>query len=364
MVSKGIGVAARAFALAVLLVLTGCGSEGLRRGTLHFGMDDAPEGKRIYFPAGSEVPRYFFAGQLIGEQNFKHDEEPPGFFKWLSNLIVGEDAPRVLQRPQGVAFDEASGRIFVTDISRAMLWVFDPQAGQLLEWTNGIEARPWLAPTGIAVGEQGEVFVADADMGLIAHLDAKGVPQAPIGKGVLTRPNGVAYDRAGKRLFVADTGAHDIKVFDREGRLMQSYGAHGDGPGEFNAPIYLVLHRGDIYVADAHNARVQVLDAETGVARRSIGGRGIFLGQMTRPKGVAVDSEDNVYVVDSMYDHVLVYNSRGEFLLPIGGTGPETTSFYLPGGLAIDSHDRVFVADTFNGRITILQFLGGDYRHE
>lgn len=330
---------------------------------MHFGMDDAPEGKHVYFPGGDEVPRYAFAGQLIGEQNFKH-EEARGFLKWLGDLILGEDAPRMLLRPQGVAIDEESGRIYVSDISRAIVWVFDPKAGQLLELANGIEARPWMSPTGIAVGEGGEVFVADADMGLVAHLDASGAPLAPIGRGVLKRPNGVAYDRAGKRLFVADTGAHDIKVFDRDGRLIQSYGAQGDKLGEFNAPTYIVLRRGDLYVADSNNARIQILDAESGVARRTVGARGTFVGQLVRPKGVDVDSEGNIYVVESLHDHLLVYNNAGDFLLPIGGTGPATANFYLPGGLAIDSRDRVFIADTFNGRITILQYLGGDQRHD
>jgi len=93
---------------------------------------------------------------------------------------------------------------------------------------------------------------------------------------------------------------------------------------------------------------------------RNIGARGLTVGSLVRPKGVAVDSEGNVYVVESYYDHLLVFNRRGEFLMPIGGVGQETGKFYLPAGVWVDGRNRVFVADMFNGRVMVFQFLGGE----
>ena len=78
-----------------------------------------------------------------------------------------------------------------------------------------------------------------------------------------------------------------------------------------------------------------------------------------RPKGVGVDSEGNVYVIESYYDSMLVYSNRSEFLLSIGGTGTATGRFYLPAGVWVDSKNRVFIADLFNGRVVMFQFLGG-----
>ena len=75
--------------------------------------------------------------------------------------------------------------------------------------------------------------------------------------------------------------------------------------------------------------------------------------------GVGVDGEGNVYVVESYYDSLLVFSPRGEFLLPIGGTGTATGRFYLPAGVWVDSRNRVHVADMFNGRVVLFQFLGG-----
>jgi len=62
-----------AIALAAgTVLLSGCASGPPPR--LHFGMEEAPEGKRVLFPSQPEVPRYFYAGQLTGESNFKYEE--------------------------------------------------------------------------------------------------------------------------------------------------------------------------------------------------------------------------------------------------------------------------------------------------
>ena len=38
------------------------------RGRLHYGLADAPEGERLLWPQPPEVPRYMYAGMLLGEQ--------------------------------------------------------------------------------------------------------------------------------------------------------------------------------------------------------------------------------------------------------------------------------------------------------
>jgi hypothetical protein len=66
-----------------------------------------------------------------------------------------------------------------------------------------------------------------------------------------------------------------------------------------------------------------------------------------------------VYVVESYYDHMLIYNGDGQFLMPLGGTGSGTGRFFLPAGVWTDDRSRVFVADMFNGRVVVFSFMGG-----
>lgn len=374
--------------LAVVL-LTGCATR--EPAVLDFGVGASPELKRLMWPPAEDIeatrdtrdmeavaangtspqPRYVYAGQLTGEENFRRarvtDETLGGSLSaaldWIVGLVAGERAQMILQRPQSGVVDEA-GRILVTDTSRQAVYVFDQVAGRLDVWENAVGLTRFASPAGIALGEAGTIYVADAELGLVARLDRKGNSLGPVGRGELRRPVGVAFDAMTRRLYVADTYAHDIKVFDAEGRLLRTLGERGEAPGKFNFPTYLTLAKGRLYVTDTMNWRIQVLDAETGEPLRVIGERGLHVGNLVRPKGVAVDDEGNIYVVESYFDHLLVFNKNGEFLLPIGGTGKEIGKFFLPSGVWADAHNRIFVSDMFNGRVVLFQYLGGGAESE
>lgn len=339
-------------------LLAGCAGDGPIRGRLHLGLDDAPEGRRLLWPAAPEVPRYLYAGTLIGEPNFVAPGDGGALSalgRWIAGLDDRPEAPTVLQRP-GVVVGDDAGRLYVGDASRQAVFVFDEAAGALHVWERADGLRRFRAPAGVApAGER--VYVADAELGAVYVLDRAGEPRAVIGRGQLKRPTGLARDPASGLLYVADTYAHDIKVYDDTGALVRTLGRRGSGEGEFNYPTHLAFARGELYVCDSANQRVQVWGAEG--PRRRIGTRGLYLGDLVRPKGVAVDGEGNVYVVESYYDSLLVFSPQGEFLLPIGGTGTATGRFYLPAGVWVDARNRVHVADQFNGRIVMFQFLGG-----
>ena len=73
--------------------------------------------------------------------------------------------------------------------------------------------------------------------------------------------------------------------------------------------------------------------------------------------GVAIDSEGHVYVVDSFFDTVQVFDRQGEFLLDFGGEGIEDGALWLPTGICIDSEDRIYVSDSYNKRVQVFQYL-------
>lgn len=348
----------RAACLAgVLLALTtGCAS-GPRVLEYDTGGQQAP----LFFPRGAEVPRYLYLGELTGENNFRRpDGETRGaarkLFHWLVGLVGGVPHALELQRPQAGYTDE-QGRVFVTDVSRAAVFVFDAAAGELRLWEEAVPKTRFRAPVGIAAGPRGSVLVADAELGLVARLDAEGRPQAAFGKGVLKRPTGLARDAGRGLVYVADTHAHDVKVFDDDGELIEILGGHGDGAGQFNFPTHLAFGGDRLFVTDTLNARIQVYSYDQQL-EQTFGKRGMYVGNLVRPKGVAADDEGNIYVVESLYDTLLVFSAEGQLLLSLGGTGKEAGRFYLPAGVWADRRNRIYVADMFNGRVSVFQFLG------
>lgn len=96
---------------------------------------------------------------------------------------------------------------------------------------------------------------------------AGGAAAAPVGAGVpgdnFSRPTGVAFDTAGN-IFVADGwGGNNARVakFDRNGTFLKSWGSRGTGPGQFGGLHDIAVDaRGNVYVADRANRRVQVFD--------------------------------------------------------------------------------------------------------
>lgn len=353
---------AAAAALTMALLLAGCAAAEKPR--FELGLDATAETRRLMWPAArtGEVPRYFYAGELTGDENFvqpaRATRSALDLLADFFEIVRGEAPPRRLYRPQAGVVDE-TGRILVTDLGRSAVYVFDEPSATLTVWEQADGNRGFVAPVGIALGPAGQVFVADAELGLVARLDREGNALSPIGKGQLARPTGLAFDAATGRLFVTDTREHKVKVFDLEGKLLAAWGEFGEGPGQLNFPTHLALAGSRIYVSDTLNARIQTFSTADGRWLGHVGRRGLYIGNLVRPKGVAVDGEGNLYVIESYFDHLLVFNRQGDFLMPIGGVGERAGRFHLPAGVWTDARNRVFIADTLNARVSVFQYLGG-----
>ena len=312
------------------------------------------------WPGPPETARLEYAGLLLGEQNFvRSGPESTGtrFLRWLTGL--GDGDARILQlvRPQTGIVD-SRGRILVTDGGNPSIFVFDEANGSYEVWHEAMSGLDFLSPVGIAEHPAGGYLVVDADIGSIFFLSPDGVPQGRFTTDELLRPTGLAIDAQSGEVYVADKGASQVKVYSARGSLLRTIGEPGTGPGQLNAPLHVHVSGDKLFVSDALNASIQVYAKDDGYSLGQIGRRGLYVGNLVRPKGVTTDSDGNVYVVESYHDHLLIYNQGGEFLLPIGGTGNEIGHFYLPAGVWSDGRDRIFVADMFNARVVIFRYVG------
>ena len=81
------------------------------------------------------------------------------------------------------------------------------------------------------------------------------------------------------------------------------------------------------------------------------GSEGTGNGEFVEPHGVAVDSLDNVYVVERLNSRVQKFDSNGNFITKWGSEGTGEGQFNIPEGIDIDSSGNVYVADTHNSLI-------------
>ena len=103
------------------------------------------------------------------------------------------------------------------------------------------------------------------------------------------------------------------------------------------------------------NFRVQSFDMH-GEFEGSIGSIGDSSSGLFRPKGIGLDSENHLYLVEGLTGSVQVFDHDGQLLYTFGGRGTSLGEFQLPAGIFIDRDDRIYVADSYNHRIQVFQY--------
>jgi DNA-binding beta-propeller fold protein YncE len=313
------------------------------------------------WPAPPAVPRYAFIGHIYGESNLRDEVQNRSSLARFWAAVVGLDVKKKsmldVVRPQQVTTDN-KGKVYVTDPGLQSIFVFDEILQEFVVWNERSLDFSLPSPIGIVHAED-SIWVTDSELALVYRLSLNGEVLSSFGRDVLKRPTGISFDPQGRRFFISDTDAGDIKLFNMRGELIDTWGSAGSDAGQFNHPTYLVYRQGRLYVADSLNARIQIFDHQ-GQFIRVVGQRGLYVGNFSRPKGIALDSDGNVYVSESYYDYLLIYNQQGELLMSIGGSGPAAGQFSQPTGIWVDDRDRVFVSDMLNGRISMFQYLGSN----
>jgi tripartite motif-containing protein 71 len=172
------------------------------------------------------------------------------------------------------------------------------------------------------------------------------------GEGQFKGPEGVFPSPKGE-LYVVDTNNHRVQVFDFKGNYKRQFGKYGSGPGEFNLPGQGSADKlGNLYISDPGNHRIQVFDKNERHLY-DIGQAGTQPGQLLHPIDAFVDDKnDRVLVVDLMGRKVVVYDKAGRFLNEIGKGGTGVGEFLAPHSVVYDEEsDSVFVSDMVGDHI-------------
>lgn len=315
---------------------------------------------RLVFPPPPDEARIEYLGTLSRIQDLRGG--PPGFFRRLFDAAMGrqESEALLLARPFGVA--AGKGLVYASDSTAGVVVVFDRVLKKA--WPLGRDsAQAALSnPMGLALDREGRLYVADSVAAKIMVYDTQGRFLSAIGKkgageGMLSRPVGLAWDRVLNRILVSDAALGRVLAFSPQGEYLSQIGSKGDQQGQFSVPVGLAVDsKGRVIVADSILCRVQVFDA-AGRFLSAFGSSGDTLGHFGRPKGLAVDSDDNIYVVDSLFSVVQIFDAQGRLLMHFGREGDMAGTFQIPTSIAIDELDGIHVADSMNRRVEEYRYL-------
>jgi DNA-binding beta-propeller fold protein YncE len=162
------------------------------------------------------------------------------------------------------------------------------------------------------------------------------------------RPSGVAVDEKGF-IYVADAQQGRVVVLDRKGVLQLVIGRTGELA--FPSAIAIDTWRSRLYVADKQRHRVQAYTTR-GDRLFEIGASG-KQQDLKSPVGLALDRAGNCHVLDSQGRRVYVYDPDGRFLrvFPLTSNIPDIK--VRPAGIAVDSVGHVYVTDSINNMVLV-----------
>lgn len=260
--------------------------------------------------------------------------------------------PSVLQ-----AYGLRSATVFVlmvVSLGASTFLLRDAATARVLQY--GPRMSAWLdTPGGLAIGPDGDLYLADAHSNVIRLIDAVSLAAIPYvgdqryGPGFsgdggpalsaqLNEPDGIALAPDGD-LIIADSENHRIRRVDRERGVITTIAGSGiagwDGDGRsaletaFNQPSAVACApNGDIYIADTMNNRIRRIDRAT--------------GRVSTVAGTGRVSEDGSHV----------------------GDGGQATAarLFMPSDVALAANGDLYIADTHHNRVRIVDALTGGIR--
>jgi len=313
------------------------------------------------YPPPPEKPRYVYERTIYSSLDVVKEDSTSAFRRFATGEQRKGDG---FAKPFDVVVHQ--GRMFVGDTVRRTVMVLDPEGmGKFFELGREEPGRLFL-PLGIAKDRHGNIYVCDGTARRVVVYNRDGrFLRALGGQKYFRRPSGVAVDPQGSRVFVVDTGGvdnddHHVLVFDAiTGKLLDTIGRRGTGDGEFNLPRDAVIspYNNLLYVVDGGNFRVQVFTLD-GKFVRKFGSIGRRSGQFSRPKGITVDRWGNVYVVDTAFGNVQIFDPDGRLLMFVGARGNRDMpgAYMLPAGVDIDEADgRLYLVDQFYRKVEVFK---------
>jgi DNA-binding beta-propeller fold protein YncE len=203
--------------------------------------------------------------------------------------------------PRALDVDPRDGTLLVVD-RRARVQRSSPDGRHLGEWTMPEQALG--KPTGLGVGPDGRVWVADTHYHRVICYSPEGAELLRFG-GYGTEPGRMIYPcdcEVGPdgNVWVAEFGGNDrIQVFRPDGTVVRQVGGPGREPGRFERPqsIAFTADGSELVVADACNHRLQVF-AIDGTPRRALGVPGEGPGELAYPYGLEVLPDGTALVTE------------------------------------------------------------------
>ncbi len=204
-----------------------------------------------------------------------------------------------------------------------------------------------------------------------------GNANGPAAAASFSDPVGLGLDSKGN-LYVADYLNNLVRKIAPDGTVSTFAGTgeagYLDGPASsamFNWPVGIAVDSNDnVFVSEDGNSAIRKISPDGTVSTYALSGTATILGvtfnsRFLYPNGIAVDGAGNVYVADTGNNLIRKISPQGVVSV-LAGTGVQgavdgsaaTASFNWPKAVAVDKNGNVYVADSNNDLIRMISPAG------
>ncbi len=190
---------------------------------------------------------------------------PEGEFLTMWGYFGQAEAPEAFWGPRSVVIDEA-GRVIVSDTGNKRIVIFDDQGKYISQFgTTGMQPGEFNEPTGLAIGPDGTLYVADAwNQRIQAFTPTADGSYAPRNSWDVVGWYGQSLDNkpylavaADGHVFASDPEGARILEFTADGKFVRYWGDFGSDTVGLNLPVGLAADaQGSLWVADSGNQRL------------------------------------------------------------------------------------------------------------
>jgi sugar lactone lactonase YvrE len=250
-------------------------------------------------------------------------------------------------------------------------------------------------PTAVVIDPAGYLYIADtlnhrvrrvdAVTGMITTVAGLGQPRCsgdggPAVEAGLNEPAALAVSHVGI-LYIADQSNNRVRAVDLATGVIRTVAGtgtaayNGDGVAATETGLagpggLALASDGTLFIADSFNGRIRAVDPTTGLIRTVVGDGGEYRYQgpneppsnsLSRPSGIALDEQGNLFFTDSDNHLVRRWDRTTGRIERIAGVGVANyggdegaaleASLSYPFGIVMDCAGHLLVADTFNHRI-------------
>lgn len=236
------------------------------------------------------------------------------------------------------------GSVYVTTQGAGAIKKFDANGKFVTQWGSfGSDPGKFNLATGIAADSQGNVYVCDFTNLRIQKFDSAGqfIAEWPTNPG--GNPGSLDVDNQGHvYVSIFRTNENNLQKYADSGDFLTSWGGTGSEGGQIGGRIedIAVDKDGNVYVSDSNNYRIQKFDTDGNFLFQIGGERGrTGNGTFENPKGVTVDDEGNIYIVDDYF--LQKFDGQGNFLAQWPATEGDLLDHI--GFITVDSHGDLYI---------------------